>query len=85
MKGGSVSTEAAPVAETATQPTPVETTPTVEHDGCRRWQVEVEEAETVKASLHLTERLLSPMMVGALPNNSAHVLKQRALNGSSRI
>ena len=52
MKGGTVATEAAPVVETTVQPTSVET-PSVEHDGCRRWQVEVEEAETVKASLSL--------------------------------
>ena len=52
MKGGTVTAEATHAVETTAQPTPVET-PSVEHDGCRRWQVEVEEAETVKASLSL--------------------------------
>ena len=53
MKGGTATAEAAPIVETGAQPTAVETTPTVEHDGCRRWQIEVEEADTVKASLSL--------------------------------
>ena len=53
MKGGS----ATPEPETASMPAaetsmPVENT-SVEHDGCRRWQIEVEEAESIASTLAL--------------------------------
>ena len=53
MKGGSTTpgpeTASLPVAETSM---PVEST-SVEHDGCRRWQIEVEEAESIASTLAL--------------------------------
>jgi len=53
MKGGSTTsgpeTALLPVAETSM---PVEST-SVEHDGCRRWQIEVEEAESIASTLAL--------------------------------
>ncbi|MEC7113012.1 MAG: phosphopantetheine-binding protein, partial [Candidatus Thermoplasmatota archaeon] len=53
MKGGSTTPEPEtaplPVAETSM---PVERTST-EHDGCRRWQIEVEEAESIASTLSL--------------------------------
>ena len=53
MKGGSTTPEpeiaSMPVAETSM---PVEPT-SMEHDGCRRWQIEVEEAESIASTLSL--------------------------------
>ena len=53
MKGGSTTLEpeiaSMPVAETSM---PVEPT-SMEHDGCRRWQIEVEEAESIASTLSL--------------------------------
>ena len=53
MKGGSTTPEpetaSLPVAETSM---PLENT-SVEHDGCRRWQIEVEEAESIASTLAL--------------------------------
>ena len=53
MKGGSTTPEpetaSMPAAETSM---PVENT-SVEHDGCRRWQIEVEEAESIASTLAL--------------------------------
>ncbi|MGB0173457.1 MAG: beta-ketoacyl synthase N-terminal-like domain-containing protein [Candidatus Poseidoniaceae archaeon] len=53
MKGGSTT----PEPETASMPavetsSPVEPT-SMEHDGCRRWQIEVEEAESIASTLAL--------------------------------
>ena len=52
MKGGTATVESAPVVETAVESQP-EVTPSIEHEGCRRWQVEVEEAESVSSTLSL--------------------------------
>ena len=52
MKGGSTP-DPTPVVETAVQTESIDAVPTMEHEGCRRWQVEVEEAESVASSLSL--------------------------------
>ena len=52
MKGGTATVESAPVVETAGESQP-EAPPSIEHEGCRRWQVEVEEAESVSSTLSL--------------------------------
>ena len=52
MTGGTASSPAFSETE-ATDPEPVESTPSIEHEGCRRWQVEVEEAESIATTLAL--------------------------------
>ena len=53
MKGGGTSVEASPSVETVAESQPAVSTPSIEHDGCRRWQVEVEEAESIASTLSL--------------------------------
>ncbi len=53
MKGGSTTVESTPVVETSVESSAAESTPSIEQDGCRRWQVEVEEAESVFSTLSL--------------------------------
>tara|TARA_Y100000766_G_scaffold30618_2_gene21319 strand:- start:2090 stop:5704 length:3615 start_codon:yes stop_codon:yes gene_type:complete len=53
MKGGAAKVEPPSIGETVEDVPVVEPTASIEHDGCRRWQVEVEEAETTLSSLSL--------------------------------
>ena len=53
MKGGAANVEPPSIGETVEDVPVVEPTASIEHDGCRRWQVEVEEAETTLSSLSL--------------------------------
>ncbi len=53
MKGGGQTAEPSPIVETAVQSQPAESPLPIEHDGCRRWQVEVEQAESVLSTLTL--------------------------------
>ena len=53
MKGGGTAIEASPSVETVAESQSAVSTPSIEHDGCRRWQVEVEEAESIASTLPL--------------------------------
>ena len=53
MKGGGQTAEPSPIVETVVEPQSVNSPLPIEHDGCRRWQVEVEQAESVPSKLTL--------------------------------
>ena len=53
MKGGGQTAEPSPIVETAVEPQSLKSPLPIEHDGCRRWQVEVEQAESVPSKLAL--------------------------------
>ena len=53
MKGGTVDEGSSSSVEIPEEPAKVESKVSVEQEGCRRWQVEVEEAETLSSTLTL--------------------------------
>ena len=53
MKGGSTSPDPVQAAESVVETQTIDATPLMEQEGCRRWQIEVEEAESIASSLSL--------------------------------
>ena len=53
MKGGAVDSESSSVTEATAEAPAAPSKVSIELDGCRRWQVEVEEAETIASTLSL--------------------------------
>ncbi|MGB1956563.1 MAG: beta-ketoacyl synthase N-terminal-like domain-containing protein [Candidatus Poseidoniaceae archaeon] len=53
MKGGSTSPDPVQAAESVVETQTIDATPLMGQEGCRRWQIEVEEAESVASSLSL--------------------------------
>ena len=53
MKGGSAPSESITEVELSVESQTIQSTPSVTHEGCRRWQIEVEEAESIASTLAL--------------------------------
>ena len=53
MKGGSTPSESIAEVESNFESQATQSTPSVTHEGCRRWQIEVEEAESIASTLAL--------------------------------
>ncbi len=53
MKGGSTSPDPVQAAESVVETQTIDATPLMGQEGCRRWQIEVEEAESVASMLSL--------------------------------
>ena len=53
MKGGSTSPDPVQAVESVVETQTIDATPLMGQEGCRRWQIEVEEAESIASSLSL--------------------------------
>ena len=85
MKGGGQTAEPSPIVETAVESQSVKSPLPIEHDGCRRWQVEVEQAESVPSKLTLEGTIAVTDDGWGIAEHICSRLGERTLHGSNWI